>query len=250
MKPLLGAGLGLLLTACAAAPASPSPTAALLLPTASSTAAASPTLPPTASFAPSATQPASATPLPSDTPTVTPTPTATRVPFVYVFPVQPAKDAGFQEGGHPYPATDIFIDDPDARFVAVTSGVVDFVSYTDLWNQETDDPNVRGGLSVAIIGDDGVRYYGSHLASIAPGIAPGVRVKPGQLLGIIGNTGDAVGRPTHLHFGISPPTYPTDWHSRRGLIDPVPYLTAWKAGVGVTPVLANLTITPYPTATP
>ncbi len=214
---------------------------------------------PEASLLPSATQPppapAAASPTaaypspepaaPSLTPTVTPTPSPTRLPFHYVFPVQPQRNAGFSQGGHAYPATDIFAP-AGSRFVAVIDGVVDFVSTVDLWNPQTANPADRGGLSVAIVGVDGVRYYGSHLSEIALGIEPGVRVQAGQELGIIGNTGDAAGKEIHLHFGISPPTYPTDWHSRRGLVDPYPYLKAWKAGYGVTPVLANLTLTPSP----
>ena len=244
MKTLLCVGLALLMAACTAPPQA-MPHAAFV-PTAPAAPAASPTLPPTASDTP--TEPPTPTDslTPSATPTITQPPTATGVSFVYVFPVQPARNTGFSEGGHPYPATDIFAE-AGARFVAVTSGVVDYVTYKDLWDPVVNDANLRGGLSVAIIGDDGVRYYGSHLSAIAPGIAVGVRVKPGQLLGLVGNSGDAAGRPTHLHFGISPPTYPEDWHSRRGLVDPYPYLLAWKAGASVTPVLANLDLTPSPT---
>jgi murein DD-endopeptidase MepM/ murein hydrolase activator NlpD len=73
--------------------------------------------------------------------------------------------------------------------VAVTSGVVDFVSVEDLWDPATDDPATRGGLAVAIIGDDGVRYYGSHLSEVDASIREGVRVDAGQLLGKVGNTG-------------------------------------------------------------
>jgi murein DD-endopeptidase MepM/ murein hydrolase activator NlpD len=123
------------------------------------------------------------------------------------------------------------------KFVAVTDGVVDFVSYKDLWDPDHDDPALRGGLSVAILGDDGLRYYGSHLSVIAAGIAPGVRVKAGQLLGLVGNTGDARTTLSHLHFGISRPTYPDDWKARRGQVDPFPYLQAWRDGHNVTPPL-------------
>jgi murein DD-endopeptidase MepM/ murein hydrolase activator NlpD len=123
------------------------------------------------------------------------------------------------------------------KFVAVTDGVVDFVSSTDLWDPATDDPALRGGLSVAIIGDDGLRYYGSHLSAIADGIAPGVRVKAGQLLGLVGNSGDARETESHLHFGISRPTYPEDWQARRGQVDPFPYLQAWRDGHNLTPPL-------------
>jgi len=230
---------GMLLAACALLPAAATPLPAAtvppLPPTVTPTVVPSPTQTPSPTFTDSPTASAS--------PTITPTPTNTPIPRVYVFPVQPQRDAGFSRGGHGYPATDIFAP-TGSHFVAVTDGVVDFVSTIDKWDPKTDDPAVRGGLSVAIVGDDGVRYYGSHLEQIAAGIKPGVRVKAGQLLGLVGNSGDAAGRETHLHFGISPPTYPADWHSRRGLVDPYPYLLAWKEGASVTPVLANLNLTP------
>lgn len=156
-------------------------------------------------------------------------PTATPAALVYIFPVQPPNIASFKQGHHDYPATDILAP-VGSQFVAVTQGVVDFVSDADLWDPSTDDPALRGGLSVAIIGDDGVRYYGSHLSAIAPDIAPGMRVEAGQLLGYVGNSGNARHTASHLHFGISRPTYPEDWAVRRGEIDPYPYLKAWAAG--------------------
>jgi peptidoglycan LD-endopeptidase LytH len=114
---------------------------------------------------------------------------------------------------------------------------VEFVSYEDKWDPATDDPALRSGLAVAIIGDDGVRYYGSHLSAIAVGIKPGLRVSSGQLLGTVGETGNARGRGIHLHFGISHPTFPEDWKVRRGEVDPLTYLDAWKKGENLTPIL-------------
>ncbi len=201
---------------------------------------ATPTAAPSGTFTP----PPTGLPTSSSTSTGTPIPSETPLPRVYVFPVQPARDSSFNDGvGHPYPATDIFAPFGD-RFVAVTDGVVDFVSFQDQWDADKPDPATHGGLSVAIVGDDGVRYYGSHLSAIAPGIAPGRRVKAGQLLGLVGDSGDAAGKLAHVHFGISPPTFPTDWRTRRGMLDPYAYLLAWKHGASVTPVLANLTPTP------
>lgn len=156
----------------------------------------------------------------------------------YVFPVQPASAATYGKYHHDYPATDIFCS-IGSRFVAPTDGVVNFVSYDDAWDPKSDNPAVRGGLSVAIIGDDGVRYYGSHLSAIAPGIKPGVRIAAGQLLGKTGNTGDARYTAPHLHFGVSHPTTPTDWKVRRGEISPYRYLRAWARGVQVKPKLPN-----------
>jgi murein DD-endopeptidase MepM/ murein hydrolase activator NlpD len=155
-----------------------------------------------------------------------------------VFPVQPAAKATYPACHHDYPASDIFTP-VGSRFVAVTSGVVDFVSFKDTWQPEVDDPVTRGGLSVALIGDDGVRYYGSHLSQIADSIQPGVRVSAGQLLGLTGNSGTARPTPPHLHFGISQPTTPNDWAVRRGQINPYPYLNDWKHGQDRTPDLSQ-----------
>jgi murein DD-endopeptidase MepM/ murein hydrolase activator NlpD len=160
-----------------------------------------------------------------------------------VFPVQPPKGADFAEGGHTYPATDIFVP-VGTNFVAVTDGVVDFVSYKDVWDPVTNNLAVAGGLCVAIIGDDGVRYYGSHLSAIAKGIAPGVRVGAGQLLGLSGKTGNAFDTSPHVHFGISHPTYAADWAVRRGQLDPYPYLLAWLRGENLRPQFPTPTPTP------
>ncbi len=156
----------------------------------------------------------------------------------YIFPVQPARVATYGKYHHDYPATDIFCP-IGSRFVAPTDGIVDFVSYADTWDPKTDVPAVRGGLSVAIIGGDGVRYYGSHLSAIAPGIKPGVRVTSGQLLGKTGKTGDARFTASHLHFGISHPTTSNDWKVRRGQISPYKYLRAWARGVELKPELPH-----------
>ncbi|MBA3944811.1 MAG: peptidoglycan DD-metalloendopeptidase family protein [Herpetosiphonaceae bacterium] len=166
------------------------------------------------------------------------TPTSAVKSRVYLFPVQPARDVSYGTCHHDYPATDIFTP-VGSVFVAVTGGVVDFVSYTDTWEPQTDDPVVRGGLSVAMIGDDGIRYYGSHLSQIAAGIQPGVRVAAGQRLGLTGKTGDARFTPAHLHFGISRPTAPDDWRVRRGETSPYRYLIAWRRGINLTPVLTQ-----------
>jgi murein DD-endopeptidase MepM/ murein hydrolase activator NlpD len=122
----------------------------------------------------------------------------------------------------------------------VTDGVVEFVSGTDSWDPDHPNSAERSGLAVAIIGKDGIRYYGSHLSGIAPGIVTGVQVKAGQLLGYVGASGDAVGKTSHLHFGISHPTTPDDWKTRRGEVDPFPYLNAWKEGINWTPTLPTV----------
>jgi murein DD-endopeptidase MepM/ murein hydrolase activator NlpD len=186
------------------------------------------------------TETSSATPTEKPTETPLELPTETQLPRTYVFPVQPSSQATFAEGvtSHGYPATDIFAPE-GVNFVAVTSGVVDFVSYEDRWEAVMDNPALRCGLCIAIIGDDGVRYYGAHLSSIQAGIYPGVRVVAGQVLGRIGSSGDAQNTTPHLHFGISHPTSPEDWRVRRGEVDPFPFLIAWRDGHNVTPPLPD-----------
>jgi murein DD-endopeptidase MepM/ murein hydrolase activator NlpD len=171
--------------------------------------------------------------------------TATRAPapegagaaaFQHVFPLRDAGKVSYGRSHHDYPAADIFCP-IGSQFVAVTDGIVDFVSRDDLWVAASDDPALRGGISVAIVGDDGVRYYGSHLSSVADGIEPGVRVHIGQLLGLTGKSGNAASTDPHLHFGISHPTTPDDWAVRRGEIQPYDYLRAWQRGENRTPTL-------------
>jgi peptidoglycan LD-endopeptidase LytH len=152
----------------------------------------------------------------------------------YVFPVRPASAASYGRDHHDYPATDIFAACGTA-VVSPTSGVVLEVSRRDRWDPAVNDGATRGGLSVTVFGDDGVRYYGSHYASIRSGIEPGVRVTAGQELGTVGRTGSARPTPCHLHFGISPPCGFGDWQVRRGVIATWPYLDAWKAGTPRSP---------------
>jgi murein DD-endopeptidase MepM/ murein hydrolase activator NlpD len=153
---------------------------------------------------------------------------------IYVFPVAGC-EVNYARAHHDYAATDILAK-AGCKFVAPINGVVDEVNRTDIWSGKTNLGIDRGGLYVSIIGEDGVRYYGSHLRSIPASIQPGVVVKAGRLLGAIGSTGSARGTAPHLHFGISWPTPPQTWWVRRGEVLPWKYLDAWKAGKDLSPV--------------
>ena len=60
--------------------------------------------------------------------------------------------------------------------------------------------NSMGGQTIHLVGPDGTDYYFAHLSGYAAGIRPGMVVPAGTLLGYVGNTGNAAGGPTHLHF--------------------------------------------------
>ncbi len=196
-----------------------------------------PTITQTPTVLPHATAQPSVTTLPTSTvpATDTPTTTMTAVPVTrYVFPVAHAS-VSYGKVHHDYPATDIFCEE-GSQYVAVTAGVIDAIVAVDRWEPATDVPADRSGLAVAMVGDDGVRYYGSHLSAIAAGLTVGQHVEVGMVLGSTGKTGNARFTPAHLHFGISRPTTPDDWEVRRGQISPYPYLKAWENGESLTPV--------------
>jgi murein DD-endopeptidase MepM/ murein hydrolase activator NlpD len=169
-------------------------------------------------------------------PTTGPKPvTATQnvgTPGVFVFPV--VGKYSYAHVHHDYPATDI-ITACGNEVRAATSGVILEVTRVDHWKASVDAGATRGGLSVSIKGDDGLRYYGSHMEAINKNIQPGVRVTAGESLGKIGQTGDASA--CHLHFGISPICKGTgDWWIQRGVVWPWPYLDSWRSGGHKSPV--------------
>jgi len=61
----------------------------------------------------------------------------------------------------------------------------------------THHPNPLGGNAYYLKGDDGDTYYGAHLDSF---VGPPRRVRLGEAIGRVGNTGNALGSMDHLHF--------------------------------------------------
>jgi murein DD-endopeptidase MepM/ murein hydrolase activator NlpD len=61
--------------------------------------------------------------------------------------------------------------------------------------------NGLGGISYYLEGVDGNEYYGAHLQAYAGRTG---QVPQGTVIGYVGNSGDARGGPTHLHFEIHP----------------------------------------------
>jgi murein DD-endopeptidase MepM/ murein hydrolase activator NlpD len=76
--------------------------------------------------------------------------------------------------------------------------------------------NNLGGQTVSVISAGGRVYYYAHLDRYAPGLEVGDRVTTRTVLGYVGTTGNAVGTPPHLHFGV---------YTTTGAINPLPLLT-------------------------
>ena len=90
--------------------------------------------------------------------------------------------------------------------------------------------NNLGGQTVSVISAGGRVYYYAHLDKYAPGLEVGDPVTTRTVLGYVGTTGNAVGTPPHLHFGI---------YTATGAINPLPLLTDRTA-----PRLTNSTSRP------
>jgi murein DD-endopeptidase MepM/ murein hydrolase activator NlpD len=69
-------------------------------------------------------------------------------------------------------------------------------------------------------------FYYAHLSAFTPLAVNGNKVNAGDVLGFVGNTGDAQGTPTHLHFEIHPVGLIGLGYD--GAVDPTTYLLAWK----------------------
>ena len=153
----------------------------------------------------------------------------------HVIPVSPGTNVGWPQGHHDYPATDIFAACGSIAVSPVT-GVVVHVRRNDFYVRSIDNPALRGGRSVAVLGDDGVRYYMAHFASVDAATVPGERVVAGQRIAVVGRSGDAGA--CHIHFGLSPNCPQLEYSVRRGVIWPYPYLDQWRAGRNRSPAPA------------
>lgn len=170
------------------------------------------------------------------TTTATTTSTTTVPPAPeYVFPFA-GREVSYPNDHHTYPAVDVF--GCGALVLAPTSGVINQTRSEDLWDPATNNPAHRGGLYVSLIGDDGVRYYFSHFETID--VEVGQRVTPGDLLGVMGQTGNARRTVCHTHFGISRVCPGLEWQVRRGEIWPQPYMDDWRRGANTSPALEIL----------
>jgi murein DD-endopeptidase MepM/ murein hydrolase activator NlpD len=102
-----------------------------------------------------------------------------------------------------------------APLLACASGTVFSVG----WNEV-------GGNRLWIRDGAGNLYYYAHLSAFSPMAVNGNKVNAGDVVGFVGNTGDAQGTPYHLHFEIHPVGLLGLGYD--GAVDPTTYLTAWK----------------------
>ena len=89
--------------------------------------------------------------------------------------------------------------------VAVADGIVSYIG---------EQP--KGGLCLWLTTEEGKSFYYAHLDRWAAGLFEGMEVRSGDLLGYVGNTGNAKTTPPHLHFGVN---------DNDEMVNPYPILT-------------------------
>ena len=73
-----------------------------------------------------------------------------------------------------------------------------------------------GGLFVKVFQPDGTYFYMAHLSGLVEGFQEGMAVKTGDIVGYVGNSGNARTTPPHVHLGI--------YTAGRDATDPKPIL--------------------------
>lgn len=90
--------------------------------------------------------------------------------------------------------------------------------------------SARGGTTIYVRSPDQKwTYYYAHLQRYAPGLHEGQDVKRGQVIALVGHTGDASAAGPHLHFAINTMAPGERWWNGTP-INPYPLLAGRKAG--------------------
>lgn len=153
----------------------------------------------------------------------------------YVFPIDGHADWGDSYGGERsdvpggwHHGDDLFAP-LGTPVVAVSDGTIFAVG----WNRV-------GGWRLWLLDPNGNQFYYAHLSGYTGLATDGAEVRKGQVLGFVGNTGDAVTTWPHLHFEVHPSSLL--YLGYDGAVDPTTYLRSFP--------LARNVVVPPPVALP
>jgi len=172
---------------------------------------------------PQSTAPPAASPTPAAppvAPTVSPqlsTPALGGGP--YVFPVYGPVEFGDTFGAARADVTWHHGDDIFAPLGSPVLAIADGTLFSVGWN-------TIGGNRIWLRDRVGNYFYFAHLAAFSTLAVNGAKVHAGDVIGFVGNTGDAAGTPYHLHFEIHPVSLLALGYD--GAVDPTTYLHRWQ----------------------
>jgi murein DD-endopeptidase MepM/ murein hydrolase activator NlpD len=140
----------------------------------------------------------------------------------YVFPIYGTASFG-DSFGAPRPnvpggwhhGEDIFAPD-GAPLLAVADGTLHTIGFTKI-----------GGYRLWLRDTDGNEFYYAHLSAYSPLAVEGASVEAGDVIGFVGDSGDAEGGSPHLHFEIHPGSMIGLGYD--GVVAPYQILLAWRS---------------------
>jgi murein DD-endopeptidase MepM/ murein hydrolase activator NlpD len=145
----------------------------------------------------------------------------------YVFPIFGTASFGDSFGG-PRPTVkggwhhgeDLFAPE-GAPVLAVADGTLHTIGFNRL-----------GGYRLWLRDELGNEFYYAHLSAYSPLAVEGRSVEAGDVIGFVGDTGDADGGSPHLHFEIHPSAMIGLGYD--GVVAPYPILLAWRRAEDVS----------------
>jgi hypothetical protein len=102
-----------------------------------------------------------------------------------------------------------------APVLAVADGTLHTIGFTKI-----------GGYRIWLRDRAGNQFYYAHLSAYSPLAVEGGSVNAGDVIGFVGDTGDAEGGSPHLHFEIHPASMAGLGYD--GVVAPYPILLAWR----------------------
>jgi murein DD-endopeptidase MepM/ murein hydrolase activator NlpD len=137
----------------------------------------------------------------------------------YVFPVYGPVQFGDTFGAARADVSWHHGDDIFAPLGSPVLAVADGTLFSVGWNE-------IGGNRIWLRDREGNYFYYAHLAAFSTLAVDGAAVRAGEVIGFVGNTGDAAGTPYHLHFEVHPVTLLGLGYD--GAVDPTSYLRKWQ----------------------
>jgi transglycosylase-like protein/peptidase M23-like protein len=175
-------------------------------------------VPPPARPTPDAPKPAPGFPVaPKSPPPQAATPTLGGGPYVFPVygPVQFSDTFGAARADVSWHHGDDIFAPLGSPILAVADGTLFSVG----WNQ-------IGGNRFWLRDREGNYFYYAHLAAFSTLAVDGAKVHAGDVIGFVGNTGDAAGTPYHLHFEVHPVSLLGLGYD--GAVNPSTYLLRWQ----------------------